>query len=87
MSRFSFVWRICFAKNLQAARDWVLHCGLYDVPPTRRAQNMAKHEQRSGPALVRTHLDRDRSKASGVWVLETGGPQLARRRGCAVADS
>jgi transposase len=39
-----------FAKDLQAARDWVLHCGLNDVPPTRRAQNMAKRFREHGKA-------------------------------------
>lgn len=39
-----------FAKELQAARDWVLHCGLNDVPPTRCAQNMAKRFRKHGEA-------------------------------------
>ena len=39
-----------FARELQAARDWVLHRGLYDVPPTRHAQNLAKRFREHGAA-------------------------------------
>jgi len=39
-----------FANELQAARDWVLHCGMSDVPPTRAAQNMAKRFREHGKA-------------------------------------
>jgi transposase len=42
-----------FAKELQAARDWVLHRGLSDVPPTQRAQNMAKRFREHGNAYFR----------------------------------
>jgi transposase len=39
-----------FAKELQAARDWVLQRGLSDVPPTRRAENLAKRFRKHGEA-------------------------------------
>jgi transposase len=41
---------VAFAKELQAARDWVLQRGLSDVPPTRQAQNMAKRFREHGEA-------------------------------------
>ena len=37
-----------FAKELQAARDWVLYRGLNDVPETRHGQNMAKRFREHG---------------------------------------
>ena len=37
-----------FAKELQAARDWVLYCGLNDVPETRHGRNMAKRFREHG---------------------------------------
>ena len=37
-----------FAKELQAAHDWVLHRGLSDVPPTRHSQNMADRFRKHG---------------------------------------
>jgi transposase len=39
-----------FAKELETARDWVLHQGLHDVPDTRPAQNMAKRFREHGAA-------------------------------------
>jgi transposase len=39
-----------FARELQAARAWVLHRGLHEVPPTRHAQNMAKRFRAHGEA-------------------------------------
>lgn len=39
-----------FARDLQAARDGVLHRGLYDVPPTRHAQNLALRCREHGEA-------------------------------------
>jgi transposase len=39
-----------FAEELRAARAWVLHRGLSDVPPTRHAQNMAKRFREHGEA-------------------------------------
>ena len=37
-----------FARELQAAREWVLQRGRSDVPPTRHAQNMAKRLRQHG---------------------------------------
>jgi transposase len=39
-----------FARQLQAARDWVLYRGGSDVPPTRHAQNMATRFREHGAA-------------------------------------
>ena len=39
-----------FAKELRAARDWVLYQGRVDVPPTRHAQNIAKRFREHGEA-------------------------------------
>jgi transposase len=39
-----------FARELTAARDWVLYRGMNDVPPTRRSQNMAKRFGEHGEA-------------------------------------
>jgi transposase len=39
-----------FARELQAARDWVLLRGMSDVPPTRRSQNMAERFREHGEA-------------------------------------
>jgi transposase len=39
-----------FTRELQAARAWVLHRGLYDVPPTRHAQNLARRFRTHGEA-------------------------------------
>ena len=39
-----------FAKDLQAARDRVLHCGLHDAPETRHGQNLAKRFRKHGTA-------------------------------------
>jgi transposase len=39
-----------FARELQAARDWVLLSGMSDVPPTRRSQNMATRFREHGEA-------------------------------------
>jgi transposase len=39
-----------FARELQAARDWVLHRGLSDVPTTPHAQTMAKRFRAHGAA-------------------------------------